>query len=494
MDVNGTTKTASRYGRVFDGSGSQYGRVFNGSGSQYRVSLMVRDHDMGKSSMGWDDQVDNQIIVLLEDLQHPNMFIRIYDSHEFHSTPNGTPYWVLDVPENEKPKKGLFFDSYSDAYETYLAYSHKVRFNIRKGGFKRKNSQKTLAYFQCNRARKPRRSKEVNTLHEVDGEYGENSASKKRKRHSPTRAHRLKAGLVGGHDKRCVTFGAALLSDETTESFSWMLEEFLKTHKKQPPFAVTDQDGVLRKVVVKMFLDSHHCLCMWHITEKLPGKVVLNKTNGSVTCSCGHYNRHGFLCRHVFCVFRIYEIHKIPDVYLNRRWTKNVLPAYLLDKRHRYGPCIEETYSLASQDALYSDLLDVIVPDKVVIKTPKSIFRSKGTRRIKSATEKSKAKAIARSNRKVPFKRRTCSASGGKGHNKATCEVFNACGEPSHHKGICKKFPNQDKGGGSGKNVVVNDEDEGDTDDQFDDDALGATEDEFDEDDEVDEEYESDKE
>ncbi|GJW34943.1 FAR1-related sequence 5-like protein [Tanacetum coccineum] len=859
---------------------------------------------MGESSMVRDDQVDNQIdnrnyetwYELADSEIIDSVILKHDDSDEFQPTLNGTPYWVPYVPKDEKPKKGLFFASYNDAYETYLVYSQKARFNIRKGGFKRKNGQKTHAYFQCNRAGKPRRSKEVNTLNEVDGDDGENSASKKRKRHSksqaincpaklclkkingtesyevlgfvenhnhplmnlnnmdlsrarrqlhfddyifihrasmsnlgPTRAHRLKAALVGGYDKvrgtstdycnfkrcvnsfigdrdaqmlvdkmckrklhvpefcfeyytlpskelvrlfwadetmkcnyvafgdvvsfdatfhtnkygykfvpftgidhnqRCVTFGAALLSDETTESFSWMLEAFLKTHKKQPPFAVTDQDGALRKAVVKMFPDSHHRLCMWHITEKLPGKVlgdlaadtnfrkdfhklvwnvyigpdvfeqrwndmisrynlhdnkwlsdmyairerwvpgffkdvpmcglmkttsrsessnaffqiyshegntlvqfmlcfesamekqrytqrvldnasngstptiltellfekhacdvytpsifrdvqheihkslysctqirydsegsvetcviqqmdkrsnpviratvVLNKKAGSFTCSCGHYNRHGFLCRHVFCVFRIYGIHKIPDVYLNRRWTKNVLPAHLLDKRHRYGPCIEETDTLASQvhqtieeciglfrndtdklsellstvqdlkkklenemqtphvepnkDVLYSDLLDVTVPDKVVIKTPKSIFRSKGTRRIKSAVEKGKAKTIARTNRKVPFKRRTCSACGGKGHNKATCEGCSACGEPGHHKGICKKFPNQDKGGWSGKKVVVDAEDEGDTDDQFDDEALCATEDEFGEDDEVDEEYESDEE
>nr|GEW48537.1 hypothetical protein [Tanacetum cinerariifolium] len=221
----------------------------------------------------------------------------------------------------------------------------------------------------------------------------------------------------------------------------------------------------------------------------------------SFTCLCGHYNQHGFLCRHVFCVFRIYGIHKTPDVYLNRHWTKNVLPTYLLDKRHRYVPCIEETDTLASQkklendmqtphvelnkDALYSDLLDVTVLDKVVIKTPKSIFRSKGTRRIKSAAEKSKAKTIARTNRKVPFKRRTC---------KATCKGCSACGEPGHHKGICNKFPNQDKGGGGEGNVVVDDEDEGDTDDQLYDEALGSTEDEFDEDDEIDDEFSSDKE
>ncbi|GKE41026.1 FAR1 DNA binding domain-containing protein [Tanacetum coccineum] len=253
--------------------------------------------------------------------------------------------------------------------------------------------------------------------------------------------------------------------------------------------------------------------------------------DGSVTCSCGHYNRHGFLCRHVFCVFRIYGIHKIPDVYLNRHWTKNVLPAHLLDKRHRYSPCIKETDTLASQvhqtiedcislfrndsdkltellstvkelkkkleaetqtpnvepnkEDLYADLLGVTVPDKVVIKTPRSIFRSKGTRRMKSAAEIGKAKTIARTNRKVPFKRRTCSACGGKGHNKATCKGCNACGEAGHHKGACKRFSNQDK------ENEIDDEDEGDNEDEVDD------EDEVDNEDEVDyedEEYESEEE
>ncbi|GJZ03521.1 retrovirus-related pol polyprotein from transposon TNT 1-94 [Tanacetum coccineum] len=111
------------------------------------------------------------------------------------------------------------------------------------------------------------------------------------------------------------------------------------------------------------------------------------------------------------------------------------------------------------------------VPDKAIIKTPKSIFRSSKVTKELNAVEKGKAKTIARTNRKVPFKRRTCSACGGKGHNKATCKGCSACGEP-----------------------VVDDEDKGDTDDQFDDEALGATEDEVDDDDEVGEEYESDEE
>ncbi|GKD66152.1 FAR1-related sequence 5-like protein [Tanacetum coccineum] len=593
------------------------------------VSEMVPDHDRVDSSKWardqileslsmWDEQDDNQIVLIPEHLQHTD------DSDEFPPTPNGTPYWVPDVPEDEKPKKGLLFNSYNDANEAYLVYSHKAR------------------------------SKEVNTLSEVVVEGGENSTSKKRKRYSPTRAHRLKAALVGGYDKvrgtstdyynfkrcvnsfigdrdaqmlvdkmckrklhvpefcfeyhtlhskglvrlfwagetmkcnyvafgdvvsldatfhtnkygykfvpftgidhnqRCVTFGAALLSDETTESFSWMLEAFLKTHKKQPPFAVTDQDGALRKAVVKMFPDSHHRLCMWHITEKLPGKVLgdlaadtnfrkdFHKLVWNVYIGpdvfeqrwndmISRYNLHDnkwlsdmyairdrwvpgyFKEVHMCGLMKItsrskssnlffqgqrsntvidVRIDKIPDAYLNRRWTKNVLAAHLLDKRHRYGPCIKETDKTQTlnvkpnKEALYADLLGVIVPDKVVIKTPRSIFRSKGTRRMKSAAEIGKAKTIARTNKKVPFKQRTCSTCGGKGHNKVTCKGCSACGEAGHHKGICKKFWNQDN------EDEVDDEDEGDNEDEVDKDEVD-NEDEVDDEDDVDEEYESEEE
>nr|GFA70666.1 protein FAR1-related sequence 5-like [Tanacetum cinerariifolium] len=62
------------------------------------------------------------------------------------------------------------------------------------------------------------------------------------------------------HNLKCVTFGAALLSDETKESYCWMLKAFLKVHQKQPTLALTDQDAALRNVVVIMFPDSKHRL------------------------------------------------------------------------------------------------------------------------------------------------------------------------------------------------------------------------------------------
>ncbi|GJX39551.1 FAR1 DNA binding domain-containing protein [Tanacetum coccineum] len=86
--------------------------------------------------------------------------------------------------------------------------------------------------------------------------------------------------------------------------------------------------------------------------------VSYNQLDGSINCSCGHFNLHGFLCRHVFCLFGIRGTNAIPQNYISRRWRKNPLPAYLRDKRHRYGPCIEESEVLAFE--IYSTVEDCI--------------------------------------------------------------------------------------------------------------------------------------
>ncbi|KAK9048213.1 hypothetical protein SSX86_032824 [Deinandra increscens subsp. villosa] len=75
------------------------------------------------------------------------------------------------------------------------------------------------------------------------------------------------------HHKKCVTFASALLYDETTESFTWMLECFLKAHGTQPKLVLTDQDRAMRQAILKVFNESEHRLCMWHIMYKLPHKI-----------------------------------------------------------------------------------------------------------------------------------------------------------------------------------------------------------------------------
>ncbi|KAK9050671.1 hypothetical protein SSX86_030359 [Deinandra increscens subsp. villosa] len=54
-----------------------------------------------------------------------------------------------------------------------------------------------------------------------------------------------------GIDNHCsnVTFGAALLGSETTESYVWLLKCFLKAFIKQPQVVVTDQDPAMNKAI-----------------------------------------------------------------------------------------------------------------------------------------------------------------------------------------------------------------------------------------------------
>ncbi|CAI9304075.1 unnamed protein product [Lactuca saligna] len=74
--------------------------------------------------------------------------------------------------------------------------------------------------------------------------------------------------------KKCVTFGAGLLSKEDGVSYEWLLRAFLKAFRKQPQLVLSDQDPALKKAIDKVFPLAHHRLCMWHITKKLPNKIL----------------------------------------------------------------------------------------------------------------------------------------------------------------------------------------------------------------------------
>ncbi|GKB34152.1 protein FAR1-related sequence 5 [Tanacetum coccineum] len=45
--------------------------------------------------------------------------------------------------------------------------------------------------------------------------------------------------------------------------------------------------------------------------------------------------RVDILCRHIFCIFKNINVEMIPQQYILRRWTKNLIPATLRNKRNR---------------------------------------------------------------------------------------------------------------------------------------------------------------
>nr|KAJ0222588.1 hypothetical protein LSAT_V11C200073550 [Lactuca sativa] len=51
------------------------------------------------------------------------------------------------------------------------------------------------------------------------------------------------------HHKKSVTVGSGLLSNESIESYSWLLKSFLKTHGKEPTLVLTDQDAAIKQAV-----------------------------------------------------------------------------------------------------------------------------------------------------------------------------------------------------------------------------------------------------
>ncbi|XP_073355380.1 protein FAR1-RELATED SEQUENCE 5-like [Aegilops tauschii subsp. strangulata] len=77
------------------------------------------------------------------------------------------------------------------------------------------------------------------------------------------------APFVGvNHHKQTVVFGAALLYDETADTFEWLFETFKRAMSgKQPKTILTDQCPAIISAIDKVFTNSIHRLCVWHMYQ-----------------------------------------------------------------------------------------------------------------------------------------------------------------------------------------------------------------------------------
>ncbi|KAB2632564.1 protein FAR1-RELATED SEQUENCE 5-like [Pyrus ussuriensis x Pyrus communis] len=77
------------------------------------------------------------------------------------------------------------------------------------------------------------------------------------------------APILGvNHHKQTVVFSAALLYDESADSFSWLFEAFLEAMSgKKPKTILTNQPAAMAEAISKIFNESHHRLCVWHIYQ-----------------------------------------------------------------------------------------------------------------------------------------------------------------------------------------------------------------------------------
>ncbi|RYR53043.1 hypothetical protein Ahy_A06g027903 [Arachis hypogaea] len=68
------------------------------------------------------------------------------------------------------------------------------------------------------------------------------------------------------HHGQTVIFGFGLLSDETTETYKWLLETFVEAMGgKSPKAIITDGDLAMRDAIKNVLPDATHRLCGWHL-------------------------------------------------------------------------------------------------------------------------------------------------------------------------------------------------------------------------------------
>nr|XP_048324128.1 protein FAR1-RELATED SEQUENCE 5-like [Ziziphus jujuba var. spinosa] len=70
------------------------------------------------------------------------------------------------------------------------------------------------------------------------------------------------------HHKQTTIFGAALLYDESAETFIWLFDTFVKAMSgKKPKTILTDQDPAMAKALTSQWPETCHRLCIWHLYQ-----------------------------------------------------------------------------------------------------------------------------------------------------------------------------------------------------------------------------------
>ncbi|KAL2957679.1 hypothetical protein AAZX31_18G163600 [Glycine max] len=68
------------------------------------------------------------------------------------------------------------------------------------------------------------------------------------------------------HHNQTIVFAAAIVTDETEETYVWLLEQFLEAMKgKAPSSIITDGDLAMRNAITRVMPSVFHKLCAWHL-------------------------------------------------------------------------------------------------------------------------------------------------------------------------------------------------------------------------------------
>ncbi|KAK9049737.1 hypothetical protein SSX86_031292 [Deinandra increscens subsp. villosa] len=209
-----------------------------------------------------------------------------------YQSPNGSKYWAPQVSPCFKPVVGTLFNNYEEVENMFTAYAEQSGFSARVTAYKKVKDVITHKVMACSKCGKSK-AKAIDTLDT--------------------------ATLLNTRGEDIEKHASQIY---TLSMFAEVQKEIIRGKNQCYIMNVDVVDG-------HTVYDVSH---MNHLSVYINTfKVRLNNLEDSYECPCLGFTRNGYLCRHIFSVFRVNAVKEIPGRYIKNRWRRQILPARLYD-------------------------------------------------------------------------------------------------------------------------------------------------------------------
>lgn len=101
--------------------------------------------------------------------------------------------------------------------------------------------------------------------YEFGESIGHDNTARTNRYHMP-----LSLFVVQDNNMKSRIVAQALISDETTDSYRWVLSMTKKaTQERTPNVFITDGDSAMKNAIILEYPVTHHILCIWHLKENI---------------------------------------------------------------------------------------------------------------------------------------------------------------------------------------------------------------------------------
>ncbi|KAE8673549.1 hypothetical protein F3Y22_tig00111779pilonHSYRG00057 [Hibiscus syriacus] len=81
--------------------------------------------------------------------------------------------------------------------------------------------------------------------------------------------------IIGvNHHHNTIVFATAIIADETSQSFEWVLQNFLEAMMNKSPISVvTDRDRAMQRAIKSVIPYANHRLCSWYLSRNVQANI-----------------------------------------------------------------------------------------------------------------------------------------------------------------------------------------------------------------------------